>query len=181
MLVLQAKLMQVEALIGEAVDAAAAGTLSRKQLGDLTEAFRAASTAGANESWLRAQQQRMERILDIQQASRTASALTVDSHGRRRAVRIMSPSLTVLFACGQECRTLDWSAYGILVADYNGDHLDGVPVTVTVKSAEVEGGGLVTGKVVWYSAASRQLAIEFLRPSLSIQIIKVRMMRSSLL
>ena len=172
---------QVETLIGEAVDAAAAGTLTRKQMNNLATAFRAASVAGASQSWARAQQERLERILDIQQAARTATALTVDPQGRRRAVRIVSPPLTVLFANGQEYGTIDWSAYGVLIADFHGELHEGEPVTVTVKSAEVEGGGPVTGKVVWHSPASGLLAIEFLRPSLSIQIIKVRMMRSGLL
>ena len=171
----------VETLIGEAIDAAAAGTLTRRQMNDLTNAFRAASVAGASHSWVRAQQDRMERILDIQQAARTATALAVDPHGRRRAARVVSPPLTVLFASGQACLTIDWSAYGVLVAEFRGDLLEGEPITVAVKSTEVEGGGRVTGKVVWYSAPSGQLAIEFLRPSLSIQVIKVRMMRSGLL
>ena len=52
---------------------------------------------------------------------------------------------------------------------------------MTVKSAEVEGEGRVTGKVVWHSPASGLLAIESPRPSLSVQIMKVRMMRSGLL
>ena len=57
----------------------------------------------------------------------------------------------------------------------------GERITVTVKSADVEGGGSVTGRIVLYSAESGQLATELLRPSLLVQVMKVRMMRSRLL
>ena len=104
----QANQALIEPLIGEAIDAAATGTLAQRQTNDLTNAFRTTSVAGASQSWVRAQQDRMERILDIQQTARTATALTVDPHGRRRAIRIVSPPLTVLFARGQEYGTIDW-------------------------------------------------------------------------
>ena len=104
----QANQALIEPLIGETIDAAATGTLAQRQTNDLTNAFRTTSVAGASQSWVRAQQGRMERILDIQQTARTATALTVDPHGRRRAIRIVSPPLTVLFARGQEYGTIDW-------------------------------------------------------------------------
>ncbi|MEI7610405.1 MAG: hypothetical protein WCJ64_23750 [Rhodospirillaceae bacterium] len=181
MTTLQAEQILVESLVDRAVEAAAGGTLNRKHLDELTSAFRAASAAGASAVWLGKLQERMERILAVHESSRTATALKADSFGRRRAVRITSPPLTVAFADGQVCSTIDWSTYGILVSGFRGAPLVGEQITATVTSAVVEGGGAVTGRVVLYSAASGQLAIEFLRPSLSVQVMKVRMMRSGLL
>ncbi|MEI6559013.1 MAG: PilZ domain-containing protein [Rhodospirillaceae bacterium] len=123
----------------------------------------------------------MDRILELQEASRIAIAVKADSYGRRRSVRIASPPLTIVFEDGQECRTIDWSTYGILVAGFRGNIINGEQITVTVRSADVEGGGTVSGRVVWCSSDSDKIGIEFPRPSLSIQVIKIRMMRLGLI
>ena len=122
----------------------------------------------------------MERLLQARETSRTATALKTDTYGRRRAARIASPPLTVVFDDGQSSSTIDWSTYGILVTGFCGDLLVGAQIAATIKSNDVEGGGAVVGRVVLCSPETGQLAIEFLRPSLSLQVMKVRMMRAGL-
>ncbi len=177
----QAEQILVERLADQALVSAAGGTLTREHIDELARALRSASAAGVSASRVRELQDRIGGVLDVREASRTATALKADSYGRRRAVRITSPPLTVSFADGQVCCTVDWSTYGILVSGFHGGPLVGEQITADVRSADVEGGGAVIGWVVLYSAASGQLAIEFLRRSLSVQVMKVRMLRSGLL
>ena len=166
MTTLQVTQALVESLADQAVEAATAGTLTRKHLEKLTRAFRIASAAGASAGWLRLLQGRMDGLLQAREASRTATALKADTYGRRRAIRIASPPLTVVFADGQSCGTIDWSTYGILVRGFRGALLVGEQIAATIMSDDVEGG---VGRVVLCSPETGQLVIEFLRPSLSVQ------------
>ena len=172
---------RVETLIATVIEASTTRTLDIKLLKTLSEAVHQASSNGANSSWLRTIQQRLAPILDQGRYLREADNLRLDPVGRRRAVRISEPSLTVTFEDGHQCQTKDWSPYGILIDGWLDAPAAGTHIVLTITSPDVEGGGPVVGRVVWHSPGTNETAIEFDRPSLTVQTLKVRLLRNGLL
>ncbi len=168
---------EADRLIEVALAAAAEGKLARQHLVAVNAAVKAAVAAGATERWLAEAHRRMAAILDIR---RRPAATDADPSGRRRSSRIAEPPLDIIFDDGHRSRTADWSAYGVLVSDSPGSLAAGDPVSVEVSCGLAEGGGAVSGRVVW-RAQSGAVAIEFNAPSVAVQIIKVRLMRAGLL
>ena len=168
----------VETLTTTVIDAATARVLDIKLLKTLSEAVRQATAIGANSNWLRTIQQRLAPILDQGRYLREADNLRLDPVGRRRAVRISEPPLIVNFENGHQCLTKDWSPYGILIYGWLEAPAAGTHVVLTITSSDVEGGGPVVGRVVWHSPGTNETAIEFDRPSLTVQTLKVRLLRN---
>lgn len=169
---------RVETLIATVIEAATERTLDINLLKTLSEAVRQASAIGANSNWLRTIQQRLAPILDQGRHLREADNQRLDPVGRRRAVRISEPPLIVTFEDGRQCQTKDWSPYGILIYGWCEAPEARTPVHLTITSSDVEGGGPVAGRVVWHSPGTNETAIEFDRPSLTVQTLKVRLLRS---
>ena len=169
-----------ERLSDEAVKAASKCTLTRHHLDTMIEIVHEASLAGADAKWLRKLQGQIARILEIQNEIRIATHLSENSYGRRKTIRITAPPLVVQFADGQKYQTVDWSTHGVLITGHYSDIAIGTEVCVTIASPDVDGGGIVTGRVVWCSTKSGEVALEFERPSIAVQVMKVRMMRSGM-
>ncbi len=172
---------RVETLIATVIEASTTRTLDIKLLKTLSEAVHQASSNGANSNWLRTIQLRLAPILEQNRHLREADSQRLDPEGRRRAVRIAEPPLTVTFEDGHQCQTKDWSPYGVLIYGWLDAPAAGTHIVLTITSSYVEGGGPVVGRVVWHSPGTNETAIEFDRPSLTVQTLKVRLLRNGLL
>ena len=171
---------EAERLIDEAVAAATQGKLARRHLDAVIKAVKDAAAAGSGPRWIAQAHRRLGALLDAREKARHDAAVEADPSGRRRAARIAEPPLTVAFEDGEECQTIDWSAYGILVGGHRGHLAIGDSVSLKLSCVAVAGGGVVPGRVVWRSPAGG-VAIEFGMPSVAVQIIKVRLLRAGLL
>ena len=166
-------------LIDMALAAATKGDLTRQHLVSINDEIKAAVAAGATQRWLVEAHSRMSLVLDARLMASRSAAGDADPVGRRRASRITSPSLGVQLE-DYTSPTIDWSAYGILVSDPCSYICVGDLVTVVVSCGLVEGGGAVSGRVVWRDNSGR-IAIEFIVPSVAVQTIKIRLLRAGLL
>jgi len=171
----------IERLAAEAIEAAAGGTLQRNLLHAVVDGVRDAASSGASVQWIAKIQYSVEQMVKTLEKHRLDSNCANDAYRRRRTVRIESPKLKVYFGNGLECTTIDWSAYGVLISGVTGYHDIGSEVSIRVESDVVDGGGDVIGQVVWCSAEREEIALEFIRPSVVVQTMKVRMMKAGLI
>lgn len=94
--------------------------------------------------------------------AREGRASAPDGREKRRAIRYVSPTLTVM-AEGIRYQTVNWSTRGLLIGPYNGEL--GVRehdrIRLEIISAEAETGGRVVGAVVRLLPERRAMALEF--------------------
>ena len=171
---------EINLLIDSTLRVADQGSLNHIQIQDLMGVIRFAITRGADAEWIKGVHDRVADLLQVHENSRRAAARAVDPYGRRNAIRITMPPLLVAFDDGMTCQTIDWSVYGILVAGVPETLLADTAVQVHVTADGIDYGGYVSGHVL-RRRPSDNAVIDFGRPQVVMQRIKIYLLRAGLL